>query len=59
GNGPSRLTLDLPSGNYRGEWLNTKTGTTTPVAEFKCKNGKEVLDTPAFTNGLALRLRRE
>lgn len=59
GGGPSRLTLDLPSGTYRGEWLNTKTGTPTAIVEFKCEKGEKVLDTPAFTNGLALRLQRE
>jgi hypothetical protein len=59
GDGPSSLTLDLPPGTYRGEWLNTKTGAIMPIPAFICGKGNRLLDTPAFTNGLALRLQRE
>jgi hypothetical protein len=59
GKGPSQLMVDLPSGSYHGEWLNTKTGTITPIPAFVCGKGNRLLDTPAFTTGLALCLQRE
>ncbi len=59
GNGPSHLMLRLPSGNYNGEWLNTVTGEATAVMNLKCAGVHCSLDSPAFENGIALRLMRE
>ena len=58
GNGPSRLTLHLRPGNYRGEWLNTMTGSTIQVTGLKSDGTESNLDTPAFENGIALHLTR-
>ncbi len=58
GDGPSRLTLKLPVGSYRGEWLDVVTGARTSLKPFKSDGSEQTLDTPAFTNGIALRLAR-
>ena len=58
GKGPSRLTLHLPDGSYRGEWLNTVTGETTTVTNLESKGAEAAIETPAFENGIALRLTR-
>jgi len=58
GKGPSRLTLHLPAGTYRGEWLNTVTGETTPLTKLSIQKTESAIDSPAFENGIALRLTR-
>lgn len=59
GNGPTTLDLRLPPGRYRGEWLDTKTGETSPVAAFEAGAETHALVSPTFTNGIALRLTRD
>jgi hypothetical protein len=56
GKGPSRLTLRLPPGNYRGEWLNVVTGATTPMTSLKRTSAESTLDAPQFDSGIALRI---
>jgi hypothetical protein len=58
GNGPADLILDLPAGNYSGEWINTESGQTTAVPRFEHTGGDQVLHSPAFHDGIALRLVR-
>jgi hypothetical protein len=58
GSGPSRITLHLPAGNYRGEWLNTATGETTALTNLKSDGVESTVEAPAFVNGIALRLAR-
>jgi len=58
GSGPSRLTLRLSKGRYRGEWVNTVSGETTAVAEFASDGGEGLIISPAFENGIALRVSR-
>ena len=58
GNGPAELTLDLPRGQYSCEWVNVKTGTIEQLEGFIHKGGKKLLTSPAFQNGIALRLKR-
>ena len=59
GNGPTSLDLHLPPGRYRGEWLNTETGESRPVVAFQAGAGTPALQSPTFTNGIALRLTRD
>jgi hypothetical protein len=59
GNGPTKLTLDLPPGSYSGEWVNTLTGLSQPVGYFSHKGGDKDLTTPPFENGIALHLKRQ
>jgi hypothetical protein len=58
GSGPSRITLHLPAGNYRGEWLNTVTGETTTLTNLKSDGAESTVEAPVFANGIALRLTR-
>jgi hypothetical protein len=58
GNGPSVLRMDLPAGEYSGEWIDVETGKRASVARFHHSGGEKAIRTPAFTNGIALRLTR-
>ena len=58
GNGPAELTLELPRGQYSCEWVNAKTGTIEQLEGFLHEGGNKVLTSPAFQNGIALRLKR-
>jgi hypothetical protein len=58
GNGPTELTLTLPPGDYKLEWLNTKTGAVDNSENFHQASGDKTLTSPAFENGFALRLTR-
>lgn len=58
GNGPVDLALDLPAGAYSGEWVNTESGESTAVPRFEHTGGEKLLQSPAFRDGMALRLIR-
>jgi hypothetical protein len=58
GRGPSDLTLLLPAGRYKAEWLNPQTGSLTPGNEFNSDGKAMIISAPAFENGIALRLAR-
>ncbi|HKV26275.1 MAG TPA: hypothetical protein VJN93_16890 [Candidatus Acidoferrum sp.] len=58
GDGPAELTLDLPAGDYSCEWLNPSTGSVVQLENFRHKGGQKRLTSPAFQNGIALRLKR-
>jgi hypothetical protein len=58
GDGPTEVTLELPSGQYSCEWLNTKTGAIEQMEKFNHKGGNKILISPGFQNGIALRLKR-
>jgi hypothetical protein len=59
GDGPTEVTLDLPEGRYAGEWLNVRTGKVERSEEIHAGRGVVVVESPAFVNGIALRLRRK
>ncbi len=50
------LVLDLPAGQYRAEWVDTKTGEVTPGGSFEHAGGEKALKSPVFANDLALRI---
>jgi hypothetical protein len=58
GNGPTVLTLDLPGGNYTGEWLDVRTGIHVKSEKFEHRGGEKDLESPDFSKGVALRLDR-
>ncbi|MGH9741817.1 MAG: hypothetical protein ACRD51_05630 [Candidatus Acidiferrum sp.] len=58
GNGPTTIALQLPAGNYSAEWKNVITGSIAQLEAFRHKGGERVLTSPAFQNGIALRLKR-
>jgi hypothetical protein len=58
GGGPIDVTLNLPAGQYSGEWVNIRTGRTGLSEDFSHAGGTKILRTPAFGNGIALKLTR-
>ncbi len=58
GDGPTEVTLDLPSGSYAGEWIDVDTGVVARAENFRHAGGDRTLHTPPFRGGIALRLRR-
>ena len=58
GDGPVDITLALPAGEYSAEWINTETGAIEKSESFHQGGGEKVLHTPAFRNGIALRLEK-
>jgi hypothetical protein len=58
GNGPAEVTLNLPPGEYSGEWLDTKTGNRETIPNFSHTSGEKTIQSPDFQNGIALRLER-
>lgn len=58
GNGPSRITLHLPAGNYSVDWLDPKTGANTSADTIMTRGGDVSIRSPEFTNGIALSLTR-
>ena len=54
------LELELPSGTYQLEWLNTLTGKYSGKKLLKQpKSGRTVITSPVYTEDIALRLRRK
>lgn len=58
GDGPSDVTLELPAGEYSGEWIDVRTGAVALKEDFRHHGGERVLHAPRFRNGIALRLRQ-
>jgi len=56
--GSTSLVLDLPAGHWRAEWLNTTTGMADTVVEFDHAGGQRKLDSPRFTEDIALKIVR-
>jgi hypothetical protein len=52
----ARLTLALPPGYYRVEWVNTQTGRVEKEGNLTLGAGDVTLDSPAYAEDLALRL---
>jgi hypothetical protein len=58
GDGPSSVTLDLPSGKYTGAWVDVRTGSVAKSENFEHRGGERILQSPEFSKGIALRLSR-
>jgi hypothetical protein len=54
----ARLVLELPSGKYKAEWLNTKTGKVDKKEVIEHTGGKRTLSSPEYVDDIALRIRR-
>jgi hypothetical protein len=52
------LTLDLPAGSYTASWLNTKTGAIDKREPFTHAGGAKSLSSPAYTQDIALLVRK-
>lgn len=53
------LTLSLPAGAYRAEWINTKDGQTIADLSLKSDAGMTALQSPAYQDDIALRIRAD
>jgi len=58
GKGPTGVTLNLPPGDYSSDWVNVVTGKIEQFERFTHKGGAKTLQSPAFQNGIALRLKK-
>jgi hypothetical protein len=52
------LELDLPAGSYSAEWIDPPTGRLLKQERLKHTGGVKALDAPAFSEDIALRVRR-
>jgi len=60
GNGPAELSLNLPAGEYSVAWVDVVSGETKDGGRLKHAGGERVVLSPAFKNGIAMRIvRRE
>jgi arylsulfatase A-like enzyme len=58
GDGRTVLTLDLPAGTWREEWIDTRSGKTRRATTLAHAGGPLELASPAYEADIALRLRR-
>ncbi|MCI0540532.1 MAG: hypothetical protein L0Z50_35475 [Verrucomicrobiales bacterium] len=59
GGDQAELVLDLPAGDYRAEWVNTKTGKIDKTEDLQTAGGDQTLKSPAYAEDIALRLMRK
>jgi len=57
GGNESKLLVELPKGNYRIEWINTKTGKVDKNETFQHIGGNRTLASPKYIDDIALRIR--
>jgi hypothetical protein len=57
GNSLAELALELPAGEYKAEWVNTKTGQIEKVESFQHAGGSHTLSVPKYTDEIAVRIR--
>ncbi|NLT78125.1 MAG: DUF4091 domain-containing protein [Planctomycetes bacterium] len=57
GSGPIELTLELPEGTYRAEWINTPSGSLDKEESFAHGGGPKRLQSPDFAQDIALRVK--
>jgi hypothetical protein len=56
GDGRTVLGLDLPKGDWREEWVDTKTGSVAKKGAFAHRGGRRDLASPPYEGDIALRL---
>lgn len=59
GPGLVELTLELPSGTFRAEWINTLNGSLDREKSFTHDGGPRQLPSPDFAGDIALRIEAE
>jgi hypothetical protein len=59
GRGPIELTLELPTGAFQAEWINTLEGSIAKKEFFAHRGGPRRLQSPAFAQDIALRIKAE
>ncbi len=58
GNGVVELSVNLPPGSYRAQWVNTKTGNIEAAEPFEHEGGPRTLAVPKYRDDIALRVTR-
>jgi hypothetical protein len=53
----ANLKLDLPSGDYTAEWVNTKTGKTAGSEKLRHPGGAAEIRSPEYSGDIALRIK--
>lgn len=53
-----KFTMQLPTGKYRAEWIDTKTGATLQAEEIQSVDNQSIFTGPEFQLDIALRLTR-
>jgi hypothetical protein len=56
GGSTAALELELPSGRYRAEWLNTRTGAVDRARDLDHGGGRVTLESPHYDDDVALRV---
>ncbi len=56
GSGPAELSLELPEGAYRAEWIDPLDGAVGKTEEFTHRGGPRRLESPDFVQDIALRI---
>jgi hypothetical protein len=54
----AELTLDVPEGKYRLEWLDTRTGKVDVEETIEHSGGDWIIKSPKYSNDIALRIKR-
>jgi hypothetical protein len=55
----SQLNLELPSGGYRSEWTDTRTGKARGRERFRHAGGRRTFQSPSYEEDIVLRVRSE
>ncbi len=55
----AEFDIQLPGGNYKAEWVNTRTGKIDKAEDFRHESGQRKLTAPAYTQDIALRIKRK
>jgi hypothetical protein len=56
GQSPADITLDLPKGSYKAEWIDTKNGRAAKATSFDHPGGTAALVSPPFSVDIALKV---
>ena len=55
----AELVLEFPVGNYKAEWMSTKTGRVEKTETFSHAGGRRTLSSPEYSEDIALRVMRQ
>ncbi len=59
GSSPASITLEIPKGNYRAEWIDMLNGGVRKAEEFRHRGGPREFVSPAYSQDIALRIRKK
>jgi hypothetical protein len=59
GSGPAEIVLSLPADEYEMSWVDVGSGEAKDAMRFRHAGGDRTVKSPAFKNGIAMRLQRQ